>query len=597
MLDISYILWYINSMKTKQKGLYVADVKKQYKGKEYCSYLVRRSYREGGKVNQETISNITHLPEDTRELIRQSLKGKVMVPVDEAFETISSRAHGHVLAIRKIISDLGLLKMIAPAKSRLRNIIEALLIARIINPQTKLSTNRWWHTTTIPELLEIEDADVDEIYEAMDWLLERQGKIERALAKKHLAEGGLVLYDTSSSYYEGTKCSLAQHGYNRDKKKGKRQVVYGLMTNHEGCPVAIEVYPGNTVDSATVKEQVFALKKRFGLNQVVLAGDRGMLTQVQIDKLKEMEGLDWVSALRSTSIKRLLSQGEIQLSLFDESNLMEISSPDYPQERLVVCRNPYLAEDRKRTREQLLTATEKLLDTLAKRVASGKLVQESKIGEALGRVINKYKMAKHFECTIGPGLFSYQRKEQKIAEETALDGIYVIRTSVAKEKWSKENVVLGYKSLSRVEWGFRTLKGVDLRIRPIHHWLNGRVEAHIFICFLAYYVEWHLRQAWKTMIFEDEYPGVHEGGSPVLPALRSDHALQKARTQKHENGMVVHSYQTLLVELSTIQCNANHIPAIPEIPVFYQYTRPNEIQKKALECLGINVNKLGGRQK
>ncbi len=597
MLDFCLMLWYISSMNKKQNGLYVADIRKRYKGKEYCSHLVRRSYREGGKVNQDTISNITHLPAETRELIRQSLKGRVLVPVDEAFETINSRAHGHVLAIRKTISDLGLLKIIASTNSRQRKIIEALLIARIINPQTKLSTNRWWHTTTIPELLDIEDADVDEIYEAMDWLLKRQPKIEKALADKHLEEGGLVLYDASSSYYEGTKCSLAQRGYNRDKKKGKRQIVYGLMTNHEGCPVAIEVYPGNTVDSATIKEQICALKKRFGLSQVVLAGDRGMLTQVQIDKLKEMEGIDWVGALRSTSIKRLLSQGEIQLSLFDESNLMEISSPDYPQERLVVCRNPYLAEDRKRTREQLLTATEKSLDTLAKRVASGRLVQESKIGEALGRVVSKHKMAKHFECTIGPARFSYQRKEQNIADEAASDGLYVIRTSVAEEKWAKESVVLGYKSLSRVERGFRTLKGVDLRIRPIHHWLNDRVKTHIFICFLAYYIEWHMRQTWKSMIFDDEYPGAHEGGSPVLPALRSEHALQKARTQKRENGMVVHSFQTLLAELSTIQCNANWIPAIPEIPVFYQYTKPNEIQKEALECLGINVKKLDGRQK
>jgi len=584
-------------MKTKQKGLYVADVKKQYKGQNYCSYLVRRSYREGGKVKQETVSNITHLPAETRELIRQSLKGKVLVPVEEAMETISSRAHGHVLAVRKMIDDLGLLKILAPTACRQRDIIEALIIARILNPQTKLATNRWWHTTTIPELTGVEDADTDEIYEAMDWLLERQSKIEAELAKRHVKNEDLVLYDVSSSYYEGCCCPLAQFGYNRDNKKGKRQIVYGLMTDYEGRPISVHVYPGATSDSETLQNQINKLKERFGLKDVVLAGDRGMLTQVMIDRLKQLEGIDWVSALRANSIKKLAEQGQIQQSLLDESNLMEIYSPDYPQERLVVCRNPYLAEDRQRTRRQLLEATEKKLDELAKRVAAGRLVKEGKIGEALGRVINKYKMAKHFECEIGEGQFSYKRKEESITKEAALDGFYVIRTSMPEEKWAKENVVLGYKSLCRVERGFRTLKGIDLRIRPIHHWLAERVEAHIFLCTLAYYVDWHLRQAWKSMLFDDENPGEHEDASPVLPALRSKSALDKARTKKRVDGSRVHSFQTLLAELSTIQCNENWIPAVPEIPAFYQYTKPNKIQQEALECLGINVNQVHGRQK
>jgi len=584
-------------MKTKQKGLYVADVKKQYKGRNYCSYLVRRSYREGGKVKQETVSNITHLPAETRELIRQSLKGNVLVPVDEAMETISSRSHGHVVAVRKMIHDLGLLKMIAPTSCRQRDITEALLIARILKPQTKLATSRWWHTTTIPELTGVEDADTDEIYEAMDWLLERQDRIEDKLAKRHLADESLVLYDVSSSYYEGCCCSLAQFGYNRDQKKGKRQIVYGLMTDSEGRPISVHVYPGNTSDSATLQDQIDKLKERFGLENVVLAGDRGMLTQVMIDKLIQLEGIDWVSALRANSIKKLAEQGQIQLSLLDERNLMEIYSPDYPQERLVVCRNPYLAEDRQRNRQQLLEATEKKLDELAKRVAAGRLVKEGKIGEALGRVINKHKMAKHFECTVGEGQFSYKRKEESIAKEAALDGFYVIRTSVPQEKWSKDNVVLGYKSLCRVEKGFRTLKGIDLRIRPIHHWVDERVEAHIFLCTLAYYVDWHLRQAWNSMLFDDEYPGEHEDASPVLPALRSESALAKAITKKREDGSRVHNFQTLLAELSTIQCNENWIPAVPEIPPFYQYTKPNKVQQEALECLGINVNQMCGRQK
>jgi len=597
LLDLYPISCYNRNMNTKQKGLYVAEIKSQYKDREYCSYLVRRSYREGGKVKQETISNITHLPEETRELIRQNLKGKTLVPVDEAMETVKSRAHGHVLAVRKMVHELGLPELIAPVSCRERDIVEALIVARVLNPQTKLATNRWWHTTTLAEVMGVEDADEDELYEAMDWLFERQSKIENALAKRHLQNGSPVLYDVSSSYYEGFHCPLAQFGYNRDKKKGKRQIVYGLMTDHEGRPISVSVYPGATSDSDTLKDQINKLKGRFGLEDVVLAGDRGLLTQVKIDQLKKMEGIDWVSALRANSIKRLAEQGYIQRSLLDETNLMEIYSPDYPGERLVVCRNPYLAEERQRTRQELLAATEKKLDELTKRVAAGRLVKESKIGEALGRIVNKYKMAKHFECTVGEGTFSYKRNEKSIEQEASLDGFYVIRTSVPKEKWSKENVVLGYKSLSRVERGFRTLKGVDLRIRPIHHRVADRVKAHIFLCTLAYYVEWHLRQKWENLIFDDEYPGEHEGGSPVMPALRSKSALSKASTKKRENGSVVHSFQTLLADLSTIQCNENWIPSVPEIPAFYQFTKPNEWQQEALECLGINVNKMYGRQK
>jgi hypothetical protein len=584
-------------MKTKQKGLYVADIKSKYKGKEYCTYLVRRSYREGGKVKQETIANITHLPEETREIIRQNLKGRVLVPVDEAMETISSRAHGHVVAVKKMLDELGLPGLISSTPCWERDLVEALIVARILDPQPKLATNRWWHTTTIPEMMSVEDADEDDIYRAMDWLVERKKKVEDGLAKRHLENGGPVLYDVSSSYYEGSRCLLAQFGYNRDKKKGKRQIVYGLLTDNEGRPISVNVYPGSTDDSKTLEEQINKLKVRFGLEEVILAGDRGMLTQVKIDKLKEIGGIDWVSALRSKSIKRLAEQGYIQLSLFDDIRLMEIYSPDYPGERLIVCRNPYLAKERQRTRLDLLAATEKKLSELAKRVAAGRLVKEGKIGEALGRVANQYKMAKHFEFTVGEGKFSYRRNEQSIAQEAALDGFYVIRTSVAEEKWPKEKVVLGYKSLSRVERGFRTLKGVDLRIRPIHHRLEDRVEAHIFLCTLAYYVEWHLRQKWQSMLFDDEYPGEHEGDSPVLPALRSKSALKKASTKKRPDGNIVHSFQTLLSELATIQCNENWIPAIPEIPPFYQFTKPNKLQQEALERLGINVSSMYGRQK
>jgi len=583
-------------MEKKQKGLYVADVRKTYKGKEYCTHLIRRSYREGGKVCQETIANISDLPQEAVEIIRYILKGEVFVPVDQAMETIRSRSHGHVVAVRKMLHESGLLKMIAKTPTPRRNIIEALIIARILKPQTKLATNRWWHTTTLPEIMGVEDVDVDDIYDAMDWLVGQQKKIEHALATRHLENGSLVLYDVSSSYYEGSCCSLAEYGYNRDKKKGKRQIVYGLMADSAGRPVSVKVYPGATSDIDTLQDQIDTLKKSFGLDEVVLAVDRGMISNVKIETLKELGGIDWVTALRANSIKSLVKKGHIQPSMFDQKDLMEIYSEDYPGERLVVCRNPYLALERTRKRQELLLATERELEKIVKRVAAGRLVAESKIGEALGRVVNKFKMAKHFEFDIGKGRFSYRRCEESIALEEALDGFYVLRTSVPEEKWPKEDVVRGYKSLSRVEKGFRTLKGVNLRIRPIHHRLEERVEAHIFLCTLAYYVEWHLRETWKELLFDDEHPGEHENGSPVLPACRSEGALHKASTRQNGKNPL-HSFATLLEELGTIQCNENWIPAIPKIPSFYQFTKPNEIQKEALGCLRIDGDKLLGRQK
>lgn len=452
-------------MDKKRKGLYLAEIKRKYKDKVYHTYLLRRSYREGGKVKQQTIANLTLLPDATREIIRESLQGRIFVPVEEAIEITRSRTHGHVAAVRKMFQDLSLDELICAQPCRERDLVEAMIVARIINPQTKLATTRWWHTTTLPEELRVADADEDELYAAMDWLVQRQSNIETKLAQRHLGEEGLVLYDVSSSYYEGSHCTLTTYGHNRDKKKGKKQIVYGLMTDDEGRPISIQVYPGSTSDPKMVDDQINKLKICFGVEHFVLAGDRGMLTQGRIDKLKELGGIDWVSALRAPSIKRLVEQGVLQLSLFDERDLIEISSPDYPGERLMVCRNPYLAEDRARTRRELLAATEQNLAKLTKRVAAGRLKQEAKIGEALGRVANKYKMAKHFEFTVGEGRFSYKRNEESIAAEAALDGFYVIRTSVEKEKWAPEKVVLSYKSLSRVERAFRTLKGVDLKIR------------------------------------------------------------------------------------------------------------------------------------
>ena len=583
-------------MERKRKGLYLADVKREYKGKTYHSYLLRRSYREGKKVKQKTLANISLLPLDTIEIIKNSLKGGIFIPTS-GIEITRSRACGHVEAVRGCLKDLGLAELIHPNPSRRRDIIEAMVIARLLKPQTKLSTTRWWHTTTLPELFEVEDADEDELYSATGWLLTRQPDIEAKLAKRHLGDGSLVAYDISSSYYEGFCCSLAQFGYNRDKKKGKKQIVYGLMTDSSGRPVSVQVYPGAKKDHQTVEGQIHKLRKRFGIEHFVLAGDRGMLTQGKIDTLKEAGGIDWVTALRSSSVKKLVEEGSLQLSLFDQMNLAEITSPRYPGERLIVCKNPYLAQERLKKRSQLLLATEKKLDEIARRVSAGRLKEEAKIGQAVGRVANKYRMAKHFIFDIARGKFSYQKNCQSIAAEAALDGFYVLRSSVPKEKWPADEIVYSYKSLSAAEKAFRTLKGVDLKIRPIHHRLEDRVRAHIFLCMLAYYVEWHLRKAWAPLLFDDQFPGEHQDGSPVLPALRSKDALTKASAKTLADGSPVHSFQTLLSELSSMVRNDAWIPSIKEIPPFSLTTRPNQTQAKAFDLLGLSLEKRKSRHK
>ena len=579
-------------MDKEHKGLYLADIKRKYKDKVYHTYLLRRSYRDCQKVKQQTIANLTILPDDTREIIKKSLQGDIFVPARGGIEVTRSRSHGHVEAVRKCCKDLGLAELIS-YPCRERDLVEAMIIARVLNPQTKLATARWWHNTTLPELLNVEDADEDELYGAMDWLLAHQPLIEEKLARRHLGDGSLVGYDVSSSYYEGSHCLLAAFGHNRDKKKGKRQIVYGLMVNSQGTPVSIQVYPGNTSDTKTVDDQIDKLKIQFKIDHFVLAGDRGMLTQGRIDRLKEIGGIDWVSALRGSSVKKLTEQGDLQLSLFDKMDLAEISSPHYPGERLIVCKNPYLARDRARTRNELLSATQKKLDDFSRRVASGRLKDPARIGQALGRVAGKYRMAKHFKFTVDIGKFSYGRNQESIASEAALDGFYVLRTSVPKEKWPADKVVYSYKSLSAAEKAFRTLKGVDLKIRPIHHRLEDRVRAHIFLCMLAYYVEWHLRKAWASLLFDDQSPGSHQGGSPVLPALRSKSALAKAATKTLPDGSPVHSFQTLLSELSTVVSNDAWVPSIPEIPSFRLTTRPNQTQEKAFKllCLGIGDRK------
>ena len=585
-------------MEKKLSGLYVAHIKREYKDKIYESHLIRRSFRDGKKVKQKTIANISPLPEDLREIISKSLKGELFLPVSQAIEITRSRAHGHVAAVKKAFEDLDMDNLISPASSRERDLVKAMIISRIIKPQTKLATTRSWHDSTLAELLGIEDADEDELYEAMDWLLKKQPLIETKLSERHLKKNPLALYDVSSSYYEGSCCSLASYGYNRDRKKGKRQIVYGLIVDSSGRPVSVQVYEGSKSDTKTVDDQIKKLKEKFGLEHFVFAGDRAMITQARVEKLKSLGGIDWISALRNSQIKKLVESGDLQLTLFDERDLAEITLSHYPGERLIVCKNPYLAQERAKNRAQLLAKTEEALTLLVRRVASGRLKEEAKIGQALGRIAGKYKMAKHFNFSVGIARFSYKRNQENIEREAALDGIYVIRTSVPKEKLSAEDVLSSYKRLTLAERAFRTLKGMDLRIRPIHHRIDDRVRAHIFICMLSYYLEWHLRDVWKSLLFDDEHPGSHQNGSPVLPALRSESALNKVSTKKLPDGSPVHSFNTLISSLATVVLNDARIPAIAKIPSFTIITTPNPIQKKAFDLVGLDIMaKNSSRQK
>jgi transposase len=579
-------------MVKKYSGMYLARIKRKYKDKTYISHLVRRSYRVGKKVKQQTLANVSHLPPDIIELIGAALKGTPFVPANEGFEIIRSKSCGHVTAVRGMLRKLGLHKILFHRPCRERDLVEAMVIARILDPQTKLATTRWWHTTTLPEELGLQDVTEDDLYRAMDWLNQRKPFIEKKLAARHLEEGGLVLYDVTSSYYEGSQCPLAAFGYNRDGKKGKKQVVYGLICDPEGRPVGVDVYPGNTSDPNTVEDQMVKLREDFGLRRVVLVGDRGTLTEARIEELKKVEGLDWISALRAPAIRKLVDEDLIQLSVFDTRGLAEITSSDYPGERLVACYNPLLARDRKRTRDELLCCTEELLDGLVRRVKAGRLKRKEKIGERLGRIIDRYKMAKHFEWEIDEGEFSYRRREQAIVQEEALDGIYVLRTRVPQEQMEAGDVVRGYKSLRHAERAFRTLKSVDLRVRPIHHRVPDRVKSHIFLCVLAYYVEWHLREAWRPMLFDDEHPGEHQDDSPVRPAVRSEGATQKAETQKRADGQRVHSFQTLLKEMATLTANEVRVPGMQR-DSFTMLATPTPLQREALERIGVTLTPIG----
>jgi len=553
--------------------------------------LLREARREGNKTLKRTLANLSDWPKEKIETFRRLLRDEPLVSPHDLFTTQKSIPHGHVEAILQMIRKLELDRLISAQPCRERDWVVALIAQRLIDPCSKLATTREWHTTTLAEELGVGEATENDLYEAMDWLLERKERIEKKLAARHLSEGGLVLYDVSSSYYEGRTCPLAQLGHDRDGKKDLPIIVYGVMTNDEGCPVAVEVYPGNTADPTTVADQIEKLRERFGLSRVVMVGDRGMLTQPQIDRLKLHPGFGWITALKSTAIRELVQQGALQLSLLDPKNLAEITAPDYPGERLMVCHNPVLEEERKRKREALLAATEKSLEKIHKEVGRRKKkpLSAAAIGLKVGKVLGRYKMGKHFECKIGEGSFAWSRRTQSIEQEEKLDGIYVLRTSEPAERLSAEDTVRSYKSLAEVERAFRCLKGVDLLVRPIRHRTEDRVPAHIFLCVLAYYVEWHLRRAWAPVLFEDEErEEERKRRDPILTAQSSASAQRKKRSHQTAEGMPVHSFKSLLAELAK---RARVIYALSEKAgeksnlTFRQVTDPTPVQARALELI------------
>jgi len=576
----------IRFMAARTGTAHVVTTTRKYKNHVYRTHLLRRSYREDGVVKNETLGNLSHLPEHLIELIRRSLQGEHFVPLGEAFEVTGSRAHGAVQAVGVAMQRLGMAAVIGSKPCPERDRVLAMVAARIVAPHTKLATTRWWHTTTLAEEFGVADADEDDLYAAMDWLLARQDKIEKKLAGRHLSDGGLVRYDLTSSYFEGTTCPLAKLGYSRDGKKGLLQVNYGLLTDARGCPLAVSVHEGNVADSLTLMPQVKRLRERFGIEHLVMVGDRGMISRKAIDEMGAAEGIGWITALKSTSIRALVEQGQLQLDLFDERNLLEFSSPDYPGERLVACRNPQLAAMRTHKREELLADTEANLQKIKDRVDAGKLAGADQIGLRVGKVINQYKVAKHFKLEIGEKSFTFARDEQGIAAEAALDGIYIIRTSVAARQMDAADCVRNYKALANVERAFRSLKTIDLKVRPIHHRTADRVRAHIFLCMLAYYVEWHMREAWRELMFADTDQKAKATRDPVAPARRSEAALAKVASHSLDDGMPAHSFATLLGELATIVRNTCRTPsAEPDAPTFDLLTTPSPHQQRALALI------------
>jgi hypothetical protein len=564
--------------------------------------LLRESYREGPRVKSRTLANLTSWPPAQIEALRRLLhgefteSGRVEASLENAFEIIRTRPHGHVAAVLGTVRKLGLEQLIAPSRCRERDCVIAMICARILEPCSKLATARSLDSetlqSTLGELLGLEWSDEDDLYEAMDWLLPRQNQIEDALAKRHLSEGTLALYDLTSTYFEGRHCSLAKFGHNRDGKKGKLQIVFGLLCDKEGRPIAVEVFEGNTGDPTTVASQVNKVRKRFGLHRLVLIGDRGMITSARIrDDLKPAAGIDWITALRAPAINRLVQEGALQLSLFDQKDLAEIVSPDFPGERLVACKNPFLADERARKRKELLDATERELAKIGDAIKRTKrpLRGQTAIALRVGKVLGRFKMRKHFSVQIGRASLRYERRQDRIDAEAALDGTYVVRTSVPAPLLSSEEAVRCYKHLAVVERAFRSIKTVDLKVRPVGHHKADRVRTHVFLCMLAYYVEWHMRKALAPILFDDDDRADAEArrASVVAPAQPSARAERKARTKRTEEGAPVHSFQTLLCDLATIAKNLVK-PKITGAPSFDKITTPTPLQSKAFELLGVS---------
>ena len=635
--------------------------------------LLRESYREKGKVKSRTLANLSKLPPQSIEILRRSLKGEELISTD-AFEIVEdgSPAHGHVDAVMTAMRRLDFSRLISSRPSRQRDLVIAMVAARILEPKSKLATTVWWADTTLPEILDVSDADEDDLYDAMDWLLERQSRIENKLAGRHLQDNGLALYDLTSSYFEGETCPLAALGHNRDGKKGKLQVNYGLLTDRKGIPVAVSVFEGNTGDPKTLMPQVEKMRDAFGIEKFVMVGDRGMLTQNQVDVLHDIDGVDWIGALRPEAIKKLTTSGAIQMGLFDERNLFELKHPDFPGERLIACRNVELARRRAIKRESLLQATVKELDRvrgmvwrgrltgrkeidarvrgilkkyrigkhfeldiredgfnykvnedaliaevtakskgnqeliekrlqrsrrhmvsigkqlarLSLKVKKGRLHGQDEIGVRVGKVINKYKVGKHFKLDIRDNDFSFEINRDKVKEEAALDGIYIVRTSLPKERMDADETVRSYKLLSQVERAFRSFKTIDLMVRPIRHRLEDRVRAHIFLCMLAYYVQWHMMEAWRPLLYADEDQKAKDLRDPVAPAKRSDSAMKKVKTKRLEDGSIVYSFRGLLGHLgaivrATCRCLGGKDPSA----TFTMVTKRNPKQQKAFDLL------------
>ncbi|HXZ72211.1 MAG TPA: IS1634 family transposase [Streptosporangiaceae bacterium] len=571
-----------------QGAVHVTTQRRHYTGKDgrervYETHLLRRSWREDGKVRNETVANLSKLPAETIELIRASLAGERFVPAGQQAQVARSLPHGHAAAVHAMARKLGLPALLGPP-SRDRDLACALVVSRVLRPASKLSTAAWWDDVTLGVDLGVAGTSTDDIYAAMDWLVARQDSIEKQLARRHLHEGGIAMFDLSSSWVEGSRCELAAYGYSRDGKRGKAQIEYGLLTDKDGRPVAVRVFTGNTGDPKTFPEAVDAVRGTFGLQQMIMVGDRGMITSARIKALREVEGMAWITCLRGPAIKKLMADdGPLQLSLFDEQDLAEITSPDYPGERLIACRNPVLAAERARRRTGLLAATEDDLGKVAAQAATGRIKDPAAIGLRAGKVLNKRKMAKHFTLDISEGRITWQRDQASIDAEAATDGIYVIRTPVPEDTLDAPGTVTAYKSLSRLERAFRSIKADDLDLRPIWHRLEDRVKAHVLICMLACYLTWHLRQAWAPLTYTDEHPP--HRASPVARARRSPSADAKAARKTGPGQQPIRGFRDLLDHLATLTRNDLRygqvtIPALAE---------PTPTQRRAFGLIGAPI--------